>query len=206
MKKTLDKFPELLMEFHPKKNGNLKPNKITHGSDRRIWWICAQGHEWKTAVYHRTSGPKSSCPYCSNRKVSKENNLSAMFPIIAKEWHPTKNGNTNPSMYLPGISKKVWWKCEKNHEWEAKIYHRTGSKSNCPYCKGQVSKPEYKILSELSTIFNEVELRDRSTKIEIDLFIRDINFGIEYDGWYFHKGCEKKDKKKMRFCKKKALN
>lgn len=31
-------------------------------------------------------------------------------------------------------SRKVWWKCSKEHEWETLVSARTGQKQNCPYC------------------------------------------------------------------------
>jgi len=30
------------------------------------------------------------------KKLSKEYNLKALFPEVAKEWHPTKNGDIKP--------------------------------------------------------------------------------------------------------------
>ena len=84
--------PLLLKEWHPTKNGALKPEDITAGSNKKAWWKCSKGddHEWEAIIGSRTSG--RGCPYCANYKVSKENNLSAKHPDIAKEWHPTKNG------------------------------------------------------------------------------------------------------------------
>jgi hypothetical protein len=52
-----------------------------------------------------------NCPYCLNKKASKENNLKFLFPKIAEEWHPTKNGNLKPENFVKGSGKKVWWKC-----------------------------------------------------------------------------------------------
>jgi hypothetical protein len=45
------------------------------------------------------------------------NNLLAVNPELAKEWHPTKNGDLTPEKVTPGSSKKVWWVCKKGHEW-----------------------------------------------------------------------------------------
>ena len=30
--------------------------------------------------------------------------------------------------------KKVIWRCEKGHEWEAPVKSRTINKTGCPYC------------------------------------------------------------------------
>ena len=47
--------------------------------------------------------------------------LAVTHPELAKQWHPTLNGDLTPFDVIPGTSKKVWWKCEKgdDYEWEA---------------------------------------------------------------------------------------
>jgi hypothetical protein len=127
-------YPEIAKEWHPTKNEDLKPEDITSKSGRKIWWKCSKkGHEWPAIIAGRTNG--GGCPYCSGRKAGKDNNLSARFPEIAKEWHPTKNGNLTPEGVMPGSNKKVWWICSKedDHEWDAIINHRTRG-SGCPEC------------------------------------------------------------------------
>ena len=48
-----------------------------------------------------------------------------------------KNILYNPADLTSGSSKKVWWKCEKGHEYKSSIVNRTKSKGTCcPYCSG----------------------------------------------------------------------
>ena len=64
--------------------------------------------------------------------------LAETHPEVAKQWHPTKNGDLSPKDFTPGSGKKVWWKCDKgeDHEWRTKIIKRTyGGK--CPICSGR---------------------------------------------------------------------
>ena len=68
------KNPELAKEWHPLKNGKLKPEQVTPGSERKVWWLCSRGHEWEAVIYSRNHG--NSCPYCSGRKVGEDNNLA----------------------------------------------------------------------------------------------------------------------------------
>ena len=131
MRKTLETYTNLVKEFDFKKNLPLTPKDLSYGSGKKVWWKCSKNHEWITSVNNRNHG--NNCPYCSNQKVSKENNLKFLFPNIAKEWHPTKNNNLKPEDFVKGSSKKVWWKCIKGHEWEKIIVKRTQG-SNCPYC------------------------------------------------------------------------
>jgi len=78
----------------------------------------------------RSNGSK--CPYCSNQKVGYGNDLLTKYPEVAKKWHPTKNGELHPSKVIPGSSKKVWWKCNKGHEYLSEI--RVQCKSGCKEC------------------------------------------------------------------------
>ena len=90
-------------------------------------------------------------------KVTKENNLLKKSPNIAKEWHPTKNGELLPEQFVPGTHKKVWWLCPQKHSYEAGIQHRTKKiPTGCPHCSNQSSEPEIRILSELKWFFDEV--------------------------------------------------
>ena len=199
MRKTLEDYPNLIKEFDFKKNTPFTPKDFSFGSGKKICWKCIKGHEWDARVYNRTDG--KNCPFCSGKKVSKENNLKFLFPEIAKEWHPTKNNNLKPEDVTKGSEKKVWWMCIKGHEWKTFIYSRTYGR-NCPKCSGGSSKPEFRILSELETIFKTIDSRHKFKKTEIDIFIKDINIGIEYDGFYYHNNKADKDIKKNIFLKK----
>ena len=127
--------PEIAKEWHPTKNGDLKPTEILSNSNKKVWWICKKGHEWKTIVSHRTRG--GSCPVCSGKQVlTGYNDLVTTNPSLAKEWHPTKNGNLKPFEITRGSDKKAWWICEKGHEWEAVISSRNQG-VGCPYCASQ---------------------------------------------------------------------
>ena len=75
------------------------------------------------------------CPVCSNHKVlAGYNDLETLYPLLAKEWHPTKNGDLKPSMVVPGSGKKVWWQCVDGHEWQAVIRKRAILGQGCPIC------------------------------------------------------------------------
>ena len=67
------------------------------------------------------------------------NDLATTNPGLAKEWHPTKNGELTPQMIPAGTEKKVWWLCEKGHEWQAVVYSRNKGKE-CPICAREKNK------------------------------------------------------------------
>ena len=68
----------------------------------------------------------TGCSICAGKKIVKSNSLKTLDPKLAKEWHPTKNGNLSPENIGIGSAKKVWWKCPKggDHEWEAAVVQR----------------------------------------------------------------------------------
>jgi hypothetical protein len=123
--------PKLAKEWHPAKNGNLTPKDITPSSAQKVWWICDKNHEWEASVNHRNVG--SRCPFCSSRALCDDNCLETLNPDLANQWHPDKNGTFTPRDVMPNTNKKVWWICDKNHEWEAKISGRNNG-TGCPYC------------------------------------------------------------------------
>jgi len=84
--------PALAREWNREKNGDLSPNDVRPGTDRKVWWICHKGHSWEAAISHRTHNLKATgCPYCSGRNVTRDDNLAALFPELNNEWHIENN-------------------------------------------------------------------------------------------------------------------
>ena len=54
MKKLLSEYPELLREWHPTKNGDLRPEEFTYVSKKKVWWVCHKGHDYDTIITSRT--------------------------------------------------------------------------------------------------------------------------------------------------------
>ena len=58
---------------------------------------------------------------------------------LLDEWDYEKNESElglSPKDVARGSSKKVWWKCEKGHEYEAVIGVKMTQGTGCPYCSG----------------------------------------------------------------------
>lgn len=150
------RFTKVSKEWHPTKNGNLKPEEFAAASNKEVWWLCPTqecGHVWITPICMRTGKVPTSCPACSGSVATIKNNLKTKFPEPAKEWHPTKNGDLNPRGLLPFSNKKVWWKCsECKHEWKAFVYNRTCYSRGCPACANQVVTDK----NNLAIMFSEV--------------------------------------------------
>jgi hypothetical protein len=60
--------PQLAEQWHPTKNGQLKPSDVTRSSNKKVWWMCSQGHEWGATVNKRSAG--RNCPYCAKKARS----------------------------------------------------------------------------------------------------------------------------------------
>jgi hypothetical protein len=155
MKKFLSEYPELIKEWHPTKNGDSKPEEFTYASHKKVWWLCPKDHSYEASINKRTRKEKSGCPYCSGNKVSEDNNLLSLFPKIASEWHPTKNGELKPEGFTSGSGKKVWWLCPKGHDYDSIITSRVIQKSGCPYCSGRRASDENNLLSLFPKIAKE---------------------------------------------------
>ena len=122
--------PELVSEWS-EKNLPLTPDDITFGSNKKVWWRGACGHEWQTSVKARSNGEK--CPICSGaRVIAGINDLATLEPLLVKQW--SKKNKIKPTEVSIGSHKKVIWRCEKGHEWEAAVKSRTINKTDCPYC------------------------------------------------------------------------
>lgn len=59
--------PQLAAEWHPTKNGELLPQAVTKGSNRKVWWLCGKcGFEWPAIIWSRVKG--RGCPQCAGRR------------------------------------------------------------------------------------------------------------------------------------------
>lgn len=191
-------YPALAKEWHPTKNKNLTPDDVTAYSGKKVWWQCPKDdeHEWEAIISNRAR-KSVGCPICGNKVAVISNSLAVNNPELTKQWHPTKNGSLTPYDVTPGSAKKVWWKCPRgtDHEWKTSIALRNSGR-NCPKCNSQTSGPELRIYCELKTIFESIENRFMYDNYEIDIFIPEIDFGIEYDGEYWHRSKHQIDLKK----------
>lgn len=124
--------PELASQWHPTKNGDLTPHNVAVSSAKKVWWLGECGHEWDSYIYSRNKGHQ--CPYCTNVKTNHTNSLASLKPELAKEWHPTKNGNLTPYDKAPNSNQKVWWLGNCGHQWKALISSRNNGGNGCPYC------------------------------------------------------------------------
>ena len=133
---------KLLMEWDYDKNGDIRPDTVTKASHKKVWWKCAEGHEWEAQIKSRTYN--HGCPFCSGtykRAILGKNDLVTWCKdnkkeYIIKEWDYEANDGMMPEMFTFGSHKTINWICEKGHRWKAVIKERTKFRGNmCPECK-----------------------------------------------------------------------
>jgi len=175
--------------WHPTKN-ILSPLNVTFGTDKKVWWQDEFGHEWLNRISHQVNS--TGCPYCTGKRLlTGFNDLLTLHPVIASEWHPTKNGVLLPSEYMAGSDFKPWWLCKKGHEWRTKIGHRSSGQI-CPTCRAKMfsSEAEKELASFLGETFNtQVETNSRKviSPQEIDIYLPQFKVAIEFNGVYWHR-------------------
>ena len=174
------RFPELIKEWDYSLN-NVSPNEVTCGTHRKVWWKCQYGHSWQAVIYTRIKGV--GCPYCTGKLASPERNLLALFPDLAKEYHPTKNDCT-PDQLPFGSDKRVWWICKEGHEWETSVNGRTSKLTGCPLCCWVHTSIEKVIEEKLGlTKFNKKALINCGYQPDFKL-TDDLYMNV--DGLYWH--------------------
>ncbi len=150
-----------LAETHPElaaQADGWDPKSISAGSNKKMDWICKQGHKYIQPVDKRTNRG-DGCPYCSGKSVLVGfNDVASLLPKLANEadgW--------NPKQYTSGSGKKLPWKCELGHSWDARINQRKDG-NGCPYCSGHKVLAGFNDLKTKNPVLaNQAEGFDPST-------------------------------------------
>ena len=99
---------DIAIQWHPDKNGELKPTQVGSGSGKCVWWQCEHGHEWKTAIYHRTYD----------------------HSLVALLWNESLNGELTDSI---NIYDFAWFICPVcGTGWRARIVDVINGYYMCP--------------------------------------------------------------------------
>lgn len=121
----LSQAPELAKEWHPDKNGDLKPSDVTKWSNKKVWWLGKCGHEWQAAVGNRFLG--RGCPICLKEfKISYPEKviffyLNKYLGCVVEENYKTQwLKGKELDIFIPSLNLgieydgKNWHKNEKN--------------------------------------------------------------------------------------------
>ncbi len=171
-------------------------------------WIMACGHQYVAtyrSIVRRVEDGETEllCRSCIHKKKNKKLGLEQAQKIVqeldgellANEW----------------INNKTEYKFKSNkcgHTWKSRFDNTISSAKKrtyllCPECamkekQGNTSKAEKEIADYIISLGFEarVNYREKNANFEIDVFVPEKNFGIEYHGAYWH--CESVLRKKNR--------
>ena len=146
-----NRFPLVAKEWVYELNGDKGPDLYSYGSHEKKNWRCEKGHIWEAQIKNRVAG--SGCPYCCGKKVLKGyNDFASKCKSKLNIWNYEKNVLFKPDEIYYNSEKKVWWVCNKGHEWEARIRDISNG-SKCPYCS---SERLLRGFNDLETRFPEI--------------------------------------------------
>lgn len=119
---------------------------VSIGSNKKLRWRCALGHEYEGSVSARTSRG-AGCPYCANQAVLPGfNDLATLRPDLAAE------ALFDPTTVTPGSGKLLKWRCRRGHEFVAKPGRRLRG-DGCQICSGHLLVPG---VNDLATVHPEM--------------------------------------------------
>lgn len=98
--------PTIAEQWHPSKNGDLRPEDFSRGSDVTVWWKCDIGHEWQAKVVDRAIGG-NGCPFC-HRGRHESFSEKAIAYYVSKHY-PDAKMNCQPEGVDFGKSELDIW-------------------------------------------------------------------------------------------------
>ena len=132
--------PNIKDFWNYEKNGIIKPEQISHASEKKIFLRCPKGHEWVSLAKNFVLRPY--CPYCNGRKVFPGfNDLFTTNPELKLLW--CKKNTVDPTKIKKGCNSKVLWLCpDCGYEYDMTV----SSKANglgCPFCSSHRVMPGF---------------------------------------------------------------
>jgi len=89
--------PQLAKEWHSTKNGSLLASDVGIKSEKKVYWLCSEGHTYQSIIANRTKG--HGCKYCAHQsKVGREITVKGVkFISIAKaaKFYNLRTGTVN---------------------------------------------------------------------------------------------------------------
>ena len=127
--------PDIAKEWHHTKNENLSPFTVTHGSGKKVWWICPNGHEYQATVLHRTQENGTGCPICnSGRQTSFAEQavfyyVKKVFPDAISRYTDHFLGKMELDIFIPELKLAIEYDGENWHDGNEK-FNREKNKFN----------------------------------------------------------------------------
>ncbi|MDC0654315.1 zinc-ribbon domain-containing protein, partial [Candidatus Marinimicrobia bacterium] len=154
-------FPHLVTQWDLKKNEGKLLSSYGKHSKYRAWWKCKTcSYSWQSAIRNRADRA-AKCPICVKKPLYL-NSLAYRFPEIADMIHSDRNVYSWANGKITGIDlhcrsrHKIWWQCEKGHEFMREIKVQVFDvKYLCPTCKFDGQKKSKQIIVGKYDITNQ---------------------------------------------------
>lgn len=150
--------PEMAKEWHPTKNEGLTPQNVSHGSGKKVWWLCPFGHSYRATILHRTSDRMpTSCSVCnSGRQTSFAEQavfyyVKKLYPDAINRYKSDFLGKMELDIYIPSIKYAI--------EYDGEVYHKRDTLKR--------EQIKYKICHENG--IKLIRLREKMPKIGSDI-------------------------------------
>ena len=130
--------PEIAKEWHPFKNGSLKPTDVTRGTGKKVWWLCPRGHEYQATVLHRASGG-TGCPVCISAMQTSFAEQAVfyyvhkVFPDAINRYKAPFLGRMELDIFIPSIRTAIEYDgmaWHKSHKRELELEKRNRCNRN----------------------------------------------------------------------------
>jgi hypothetical protein len=197
---------DISAQWHPTKNGKWTPSDFSRSSNYEATWHCGKREEcgcyhiWNSSISNRT---KRGCPWCCCQKrcqhmMDMTHSLQAKYPEIAKQWHPTKNGNVSPNQITACSGDEYWWLCPKKcpqgceHAYKMIVSNKVKGQG-CPFTGCCASSKRFCIHTSLETTHPEIasywDKEKNKNTCGNPLLPEDVTYGTNYMA---HWKCPKK--------------
>lgn len=87
--------PKISQQWYQPLNGTLKPENVTLGSNKKVWWQCREGHVWQAFIYARAKKNGTGCPVCAG--TVKQNRVEAERIRQRQKKQPRMRANNAPA-------------------------------------------------------------------------------------------------------------
>jgi hypothetical protein len=178
--------PHLMDEWDFERNA-VRPENVTYGSNKMVWWICNKCcYNWKSVLSSRTKKRSRGCPACAGKVAVKNNRLSVfLVGDLLKEWLVKENSCIDINNTVIGSNIKAHWQCLVcGYKWSTAIRNRLVYGTGCPLCANRVVDKT----NSLYTKFPEIAAQ-WNFKLNGSLKPTDVPSGSDRKVWWICSEC-----------------
>ena len=152
---------DLAQQWHPTKNGDLRPCDVTPYSHKKVWWLCPNTceygctHEWEVRINTRANG--NGCPYCrkSPYKICKHQSFAWKFPDLYEKLWDKERSKICGYEVTPYSNKKAFFKCKKCLNSKLCIIQNiSNGQGYCLTCSGHEKKTDELFRQQVFEMYN----------------------------------------------------